>query len=155
MLHTRPALRRLCETAAAGVVGPPPSRCRHCPLCWPVLCPALYSFTALDALKGWLQDKSGGWRAGQGPTACCCLRRRPCPLRMPACLRPARRRLQAPRPALLCVLPAARPTRRFAALPAERVQVGESREWLASRREDVEAHAAHTLQYDWCGWLGA
>ena len=36
-------------------------------------------------------------------------------------------------------------------LPTDRVRIGESDEWMASRREDVEQHAAQTLEYDWCG----
>lgn len=32
---------------------------------------------------------------------------------------------------------------------AERVRTSEAEEWLASRREDVEQHAAQTLEYDW------
>lgn len=89
------------------------------------------SFTALDALKGWLEDKSGEGREEDFAVSSAC----------PACLAPAARRPRPSQPGT----PAASP----AAASAEPVQVGESEEWMRSRRQDVQTHAAQTLDYDW------
>ena len=112
---------------------------------------AACSFTALGAIKGWLADKSGATFLH----FCCCSTRR-----VYAC-RPGEKRV------MLCTLHcnAARPTdssppllrwRRCCAggaAAAEAVHVGEAQDWMRARQQDVQAHGAETLQYDW--WVPA
>lgn len=126
------------------------------PLACPVVPPAR-SFTALDALKGWLSDKSGEPQAGLASLWAACT----------AVLCQSHPGSAAPQrtssAAALAVLPGSpRPGARGStccslmasallplAVPAEPVQVGAAEDWLRSRQQDVQAHAAQTLKYDW------